>query len=156
MEISILNRGNKVANEMDYQGIGIRLAAQIVDGIIFFPIFWIVGWSIAAIYGELTPTGFQLQGTPALLAMGILFIIWLAYFTILEGTTGQTVGKMLCKIKVVKEDENPCDLHTAFIRNILRVIDGIFVYLVGAIFIARSDKKQRLGDRVAKTIVVKK
>jgi uncharacterized RDD family membrane protein YckC len=43
----------------------------------------------------------------------------------------------------------------AFTRNIHRIIDGIIGYLIGAILILRSDKKQRLGDRVAKTIVVK-
>lgn len=141
---------------IQYQGIGIRLAAQIVDGIIFIVLFSIVGWSIASIYGGLTPTGFHLTGAPAFLAMGILFVIWLAYFTILEGITEATVGKMVCKIKVVKEDGSPCDLYTSFMRNILRIVDIIGIYLVGAIFIARSDKKQRLGDRVAKTIVIKK
>jgi hypothetical protein len=35
------------------------------------------------------------------------------------------------------------------------MIDGIIGYLIGAILIWRSDKKQRLGDRVANTIVVK-
>jgi len=37
---------------------------------------------------------------------------------------------------------------------VLRVVDGIMFYLVGAIIIWTSMDKQRLGDRVAKTIVV--
>ena len=41
------------------------------------------------------------------------------------------------------------------IRFVSLLIDGIFGYLIGAILIWRSDKKQRLGDRVANTIVVK-
>ena len=41
------------------------------------------------------------------------------------------------------------------IRFVSLLIDGIIGYLIGAILIWRSDKKQRLGDRVAKTIVVK-
>ncbi len=144
-----------MVNELNYQGIAVRLAAQVVDGIIFYVIFWIIGTTIASIYGGLSLTGFQLQGTPAFITLGTLFVIWLAYFTILEGTAGQTVGKLICKIRVIKEDGSPCDLPTAFVRNILRVIDGIAFYLVGAIFIARSDKKQRFGDKIAKTIVVK-
>ncbi len=145
----------KVPNEMDYQGIGIRLVAQIVDGIIFFFIFIIVGYFVASIKGGLTPSGFELHGIPALISNSISFGIMFAYFIILEGVFGQTLGKKLCKIKVVKEDGTPCDLYASFIRNILRIVDAIAVYLVGAILIARSDKKQRLGDRVAKTIVVK-
>ena len=56
----------KVPNEMDYQGIGIRLAAQIVDGIIFF--FIIVGYFVASKKGGLTPSGFELHGIPALIS----------------------------------------------------------------------------------------
>jgi uncharacterized RDD family membrane protein YckC len=46
-------------------------------------------------------------------------------------------------------------MNQAFKRNILRVIDGFFAYLIGAILIWRSDKQQRLGDTIAKTVVVK-
>jgi uncharacterized RDD family membrane protein YckC len=59
------------------------------------------------------------------------------------------------EIKVVREDGKPIDMNQAFTRNILRIIFGIIGYLIGAILIWRSDKKQRLCDRVAKTIVVK-
>jgi uncharacterized RDD family membrane protein YckC len=85
----------------------------------------------------------------------ITFIIFVAYFTYLEGTRGQTIGKMVMKIKVVREDGSSIDISTAFIRNILRVIDGLFAYLVGAIIIWTSHKRQRLGDIAAKTVVVK-
>lgn len=138
-----------------YQGIGVRLVAQVVDGIIFFFVFWIVGYFVASQTGGLTPSGFELHGAPALIFSIIFFGIVFAYFLVLEGVFGQTVGKKLCKIKVVKEDGTPCDLYASFIRNILRIIDAIFVYLVGAILLARSDKKQRLGDSVAHTIVIK-
>ena len=46
-------------------------------------------------------------------------------------------------------------MKQAFTRNILRVIDGLLIYLIGAILIWKSDKKQRLGDSIAKTVVVK-
>jgi uncharacterized RDD family membrane protein YckC len=62
---------------------------------------------------------------------------------------------MITKIKVIREDGKPIDMNQALIRNILRIIDGIFGYLIGVILIWRSDKKQRLGDRIAKTVVVK-
>lgn len=141
---------------VEYQGIGIRFVAQVIDGVIFSVIFWIAGLGFASIYGGLTPTGFHLTGSPALQLLVILLIIWLAYFTILEGLYGQTVGKKICKIKVIKENGEPCDLHASFIRNILRIVDGIGIYLVGAILILRSNKKQRLGDRLARTVIVKK
>lgn len=87
--------------------------------------------------------------------VAIMWFLWLVY-TYFEGTSGQTIGKKVSKIKVVKEDGSRCDLGSALIRNILRIIDHLpFLYLLGIILIAATEKKQRLGDMLAKTIVVK-
>ena len=80
--------------------------------------------------------------------------IYFVYFIVLEGTVGATVGKLVCKIRVKKENGDACGIHKAFVRNMLRIVDGLAFYLVGIILIARSDKKQRLGDRIAKTVVI--
>ena len=76
------------------------------------------------------------------------------YFIVLEGTVGATVGKLVCKIRVKKENGDACGIWEAFVRNTLRVIDGLAFYLVGIILMVTSDKKQRLGDRIAKTVVI--
>ena len=126
--------------QMEYQGIGIRLVSLVIDSIIFGLIFGAGGMQ-----GDMFPWYW-----------GVLyFAIYIAYFTLLEGSKGQTVGKMITKIKVVREDGSPIDMSQAFTRNILRIIDGLFAYLIGAILIWRSDKQQRLGDSVARTVVVK-
>jgi uncharacterized RDD family membrane protein YckC len=125
---------------LDYQGIGIRFVSLLIDSII---LGIVIGIGIAA--KGMIPWWLGL----------IYFIIYIGYFTYLEGSQGQSVGKMITKIKVVREDGKPIDMNQAFIRNILRIIDGLIVYLIGAILIWRSDKKQRLGDSIAKTVVVK-
>jgi uncharacterized RDD family membrane protein YckC len=87
---------------------------------------------------------------------GIQFVLWLIYFTYFEGTSGQTIGKKVAHIKVVRMDGSKCDFGAALIRNILRIIDSLpFVYIIGIILIATTQKKQRLGDMLGKTIVVK-
>ena len=84
------------------------------------------------------------------------FIIYIAYFTIMEGYNGQTIGKMITRIKVVREEDGgKIDMERSFKRNILRIIDGLIAYLIGAVLIWRSNKKQRLGDNIAKTLVIK-
>jgi uncharacterized RDD family membrane protein YckC len=80
----------------------------------------------------------------------------LSYFIFMEGFFGTTPGKTIFKLRVLSEDGTRCRIVPAIIRNLLRIIDGLFFYLVGAILVARSEKKQRLGDRVAKTIVAKR
>lgn len=93
--------------------------------------------------------------------VGILFgvlslLIPLIYFTYYEGTTGQTIGKRVSNIKVVKEDGVKCDMGSALLRTILRIIDWLpFIYILALVLIAASSKRQRLGDVVANTIVVK-
>jgi len=74
----------------------------------------------------------------------------------MEGYCGQTIGKMITKIRVVREEDGEkINMEQAFIRNILRLIDCLINYLVGAVLIWRSAKKQRLGDSIAKTVVIK-
>ena len=81
----------------------------------------------------------------------------LLYFTLLEGYLGQTVGKMLLGIKVIREDNGEVPgLGTAALRTVLRLVDGIFGYLVGFIAVMASSKRQRLGDMAAHTLVVRK
>lgn len=40
-------------------------------------------------------------------------------------------------------------------RNVLRLLDGLFFYLIAAILVWTSRNRQRLGDRVAGTAVVR-
>jgi uncharacterized RDD family membrane protein YckC len=131
--------------QMEYQGIGIRFVSLVIDSLIISIIFGALGSILGA--------GMMRQGS---WSVGLLsFAFYIAYYTYLEGTRGQTIGKMITKIKVVREDGRPIDMQQAFKRNILRVIDGFFAYIIGAVLIWRSDKQQRLGDTVAKTVVVK-
>lgn len=87
----------------------------------------------------------------------IIIVTWvfgsLAYHIFFEATYGQTLGKRLTNIVVVKEDGSPCDWKAATIRNVLRVIDGLILYLVGMIVIIGSDDNQRIGDIAGTTVV---
>jgi uncharacterized RDD family membrane protein YckC len=135
---------------LSYQGIGPRLVAQIIDSVALVVLFLLVGFVFSGSFA------FEYQGGaayPFLIAYGLIVIL---YYAILEGTMGATVGKKLVKIKVVKDDGSACGIGPAFVRNLLRVIDALpFLYIIGLVLIARSEKKQRLGDRLAGTVVVK-
>jgi uncharacterized RDD family membrane protein YckC len=78
----------------------------------------------------------------------------LLYYSLLEGIWGRTLGKRLCGIVVLKEDFSRCTVGRAFLRNILRIVDYMFYYLVGIITIGATLKWQRLGDLAAGTVVV--
>ena len=78
------------------------------------------------------------------------------YHALLEGLYGATLGKKICGIRVLKQDFTPCGVTAGFLRNLLRIVDAFFYYLVGAVSMAGTLKWQRLGDMVAETIVVRK
>ncbi|MBW2529820.1 MAG: RDD family protein [Deltaproteobacteria bacterium] len=73
----------------------------------------------------------------------------------LEGRFGRTPGKWAVGIRVVGVDLEPCGFQRALVRNLLLMIDGILHYLVGVLVIALSRSWQRLGDRAARTIVIR-
>ena len=85
-------------SNLNYQGIGSRLAAQIVDLIVLGVLCLILG---TLMFGG---PGFEVVGAEAAAFIGIFGLISFLYFIVLEGVKGATVGKMLMKIKVVKED----------------------------------------------------
>lgn len=78
------------------------------------------------------------------------------YQSLLEGLLGATLGKKICGIKVLKADFTPCGLSAGFLRNLMRIVDAFFYYLVAAVSMSGTLKWQRLGDLVAETVVVRK
>ena len=145
---------------MKYQGVVTRFVAFLIDAIIIWIISSILTYPIAAsAFSYDASTGALTIGDAFYVMAGVIFaILWVLYSTFLLGRYGQSVGKMLVKIKVVKEDSSRISYGDAFVRTILAVIDAlpyVIPYLLGAILIWTSDKKQRLGDRVVDTVVVK-
>ncbi len=141
---------------MSFKGVGIRFVALIVDTILLSIPFYLIGSAMAKTEGQVTSAGWSLSGGPAFLFLLMMLVIVMGYYTFLEGGAGSTLGKLICGIRVLDESGAKSGYSQAFIRNILRVVDGLFVYLIGAILIWKSPKCQRLGDRVARTVVVKR
>jgi uncharacterized RDD family membrane protein YckC len=80
-------------------------------------------------------------------------IVAAVYFVGLEAT-GVTPGKRMVRLRVLRENGEPMTFWASLLRNALRPVDLMFLGLVGILFVSTSDQWQRLGDRVARTIVV--
>lgn len=93
----------------------------------------------------------------------LLFLMWALagqamYFTITEWLWGQSLGKWVMNIRVVREDQTRCTLMDAFTRNAIRLFDMLpfFIpYGLGILAIVKSSRRQRLGDYISNTIVLK-
>lgn len=80
----------------------------------------------------------------------------IAYFTLLEGLFGETVGKAVVGLRVTDQEGRRAGWRAVLVRNVLRVVDSFpGVYLVGALVARFSPLHQRIGDRVAGTLVVR-
>lgn len=132
---------------MVYPSIGWRGVAAFIDLLVLF----FIAWLIAIPTGGVKDKGFEVTGAPALLT----FTLWIAYCAVAEATLGTSLGKRLVGLRVVRSDGSPIGWQAAIVRNVLRIVDGIVFYILGAILIARSPKGQRLGDRVADTVVIR-
>lgn len=89
-------------------------------------------------------------------ALSAVILGWaLYYYFALESGDGQTVGKKLMKLRVVRADGSPVGMREVAVRTVLRVVDGIGAYIVGLIvMLVTGEKRQRIGDLAAGTIVV--
>ena len=126
---------------MQYAGVGVRFLAILIDSI------------IVGVVGGLI--GFIFRNSPGL-GGGVIGLLAIVYYIVMEATQGATLGKMALGLRVVKVDGSPISWSESVVRNLLRIIDSLFVYLVGAILVWTSPRKQRLGDRVAHTVVIRR
>lgn len=157
------NISNKIFNEPTddreqnrIARLGDRLIALIIDTLIIGAFFAVIGMWIASKMGGVTAEGFALKGIPALIVISASFLFTFIYYFVLEAFFGATLGKIIIGIQVVNKDGGKCSMWASFIRNLLRIVDGLILYLVGFLFAIFSKTRQRLGDRVANTVVIEK
>ncbi|MFY9573226.1 MAG: RDD family protein [Blastocatellia bacterium] len=88
-----------------------------------------------------------------------VFAIYWGYFVVFETLwSGQTPGKRMMRLRVVREDGRPVRFFEVFVRNILRVTIDLLPapsYAIGVVSIIFSARSKRVGDFVAGTVVVK-
>ncbi len=83
----------------------------------------------------------------------LFWLTYLGYILFNDGMkNGQSFGKKLLSIKVInKESAESCSYAESFMRNITTVIP--FLAMIDA-FMIFGMKKQRMGDKIANTLVV--
>ncbi len=137
---------------LDYKivSIGERILALLVDLFIFFLYFFIIDL-ITSFLDKIFTDEWTVFGLQSLLILPVMF--YSLYMHIIFN--GRTVGKMIVKTRVVKIDGSPVHWSNLMIRWMLRIVDlWIFSGSIAVLTILFSDKKQRLGDAAAGTVVI--
>ena len=115
-----------------------RLCARLIDGVVI---------AIPAI--ALVVTGRNADLSLALLVAAVQ----LSYFFILEATVGQTLGKQLMGLKVVRADGAPAGIAAVSARTVLRLLEDNLLGLI--VMVLSGKRRQRIGDFLGGTIVAR-
>jgi uncharacterized RDD family membrane protein YckC len=148
----------QIALELPLAGIGSRFLAIAIDTLIQAALYLVTG----IIFVLLLPVGLSVFNYmpktlgPAI-AIFVGFAIYWGYFAIFEIIwKGQTPGKRVAGIRVIKESGRPINAFEAIGRNFMRAVDmqpGI-LYGFGLVSMMLNKQSRRLGDFVAGTVVV--
>ena len=119
---------------------GKRYQGQFIDGLIAIVLFFTVNYLLSFI------------DVDASFAGGLKLLVPACYFVFSDALPGgQSLGKKPFGIRVIsKTTGEPCKIWQSFMRNAFSPIVGI---LDAALILGKE--RQRLGDRLANTVVVK-
>lgn len=154
-----LEQQDLLSNEMhvlqapQYAGFWLRVAAYLIDAIIFWVIITIFSMSVG-LFGMLEQDPEQLSA--GLLAfLGVLYLSILLYFPIMESSAWQaTLGKRAVGIMVTDTKGNRLSFLRALGRTFGKILSALILY-VGFMMAGFTDKKQALHDMLADALVIK-
>lgn len=128
--------------------IGERLLALIID---YFCIGLYVVSSIKVLSTLHLPSGFNL-----VFFLCIIYLPVLGYSFLCETFNhGQSFGKYLMNIRVVKADGSTPSISAYLLRWLLFLVDGPLTGGLGVLVVLLTKNSQRLGDLAAGTMVIK-
>ena len=153
-----------IAFSYELAGLGSRFLALVVDQAIQIV-------TLVAIFGAIILAGSRVgsshvkpvlsqqlvQSMAIALILVIVFVVLFGYFIVFEAAwNGQTPGKKLLGLRVVRDGGYPIDFGASLIRNLIRVGEQLLgYYIFAAISALISPENKRLGDLAAGTIVVR-
>ena len=145
----------QVALEMPLAGLGSRFLGVFYDTLIQSVVYLLVGLLMAAI----VPRSLEWDSASKwVIAAVILFFfsLYWGYYAIFESWwKGQTPGKRIVGIRVIKDTGRPITAFEAVARNLVRAIDQVpGIYGIGIVCAFFDKRNRRLGDLVAGTVVV--
>jgi uncharacterized RDD family membrane protein YckC len=145
----------RVALSLDVAGVGDRAFAWLADVLCIF-LLWIAALLLYSISGDLLREWQGLSVGGQVLAVLAVFVSgwgWDVLWETLGG--GRTPGKRALGLRVVRIDGAPVGLPESLARNVLRAIELPLGYAPGVLMIALGSRRQRLGDLVGGTLVVR-
>lgn len=148
--------------EISYElaGIGSRFLAALVDLLIQLAVIIAINFGLMELVGVSLSLLIGMNGFFWVKAVIILldFIVLTGYHAMFEiRWAGQTPGKKIMHLRVVRDGGWPIDPYSSIVRNLVRMVDALAPppYGAGLLCIFFSNDYKRIGDWAAGTIVIK-
>lgn len=137
-------------------GVGSRFLAILIDTLIQTGIGIVAGIAIFGIILTIGPAGAPSVWLLALAAFAAFLLLY-GYFAIFEILwNGQTPGKRIIGIRVIKESGRPLTPAETIGRNLMRIVDQMpAMYAIGIVTMFLNSRNKRVGDLVAGSIVIR-
>lgn len=131
--------------------LGQRVAATVIDYFIIFVFFF----AFVFVFGEPNENGEQVVSGPLAVIPAVFWFCWLI---IPETLWGKTAGHHATGLKIITLEGNKPLFWQAMVRRLFDFIDMLICFpgLIALILVLKSKYHQRLGDMVAKTLVIDK
>jgi len=155
-ETIVIQTPEYVEIEYELAGLGSRAIACLVDSVV--QSFVTLAIVLAGLYlFSLVHRGNPLDLVAGILIGGAGLVGFIGYWIVLEMiTNGQSIGKRMAGLRVIRDDGTPINFWDSLIRNLVRIVDMLpAYYLVGIVSIWLSTRSKRVGDYAAGTVVVK-
>jgi uncharacterized RDD family membrane protein YckC len=145
----------RVALTLEVAGLGGRALAYLADLLVLF-LAWVTALLLYSVGGDLLSRAQQLSAAAQVAAVVLFFLTGWGYDVLWETLwRGQTPGKRLLGVRVVRKDGSPVGFVESVVRNAARALEVPFLYAPGVLSVALTPWHQRLGDLLAGTLVVK-
>lgn len=156
----LLQDNSSLKLAVEGKSFGIRAIAYIIDIVIIYGVSFLsglVGVILLTLVVALLKRGLMPISTPKNsifddFLLGLLISI--TYFGFFEWLYGATPGKAVLGLRVVKEDGKKSGLISVIVRGLFRFIDGLFFCIPAIVSMSQNSLRQRLGDKVAHTLVL--
>ncbi len=136
-----------------YAGFVSRLIAWIIDQLVVVGFTFITGWIASFVLDTLAFDNQVYELTVALILVIVNFAFFLFYFIGLWMISGQTLGKSIMGLRIVRADGERLKLRNAILRFIGYPISGMLLFL-GYLMVLIDRRRQALHDKIGGTIVV--
>lgn len=147
--------------ELSYSvaGLGSRFVALLVDKLITYVSYGVLILVVVLAFSAASRFQEQMDKLSMWFLAGLVlvyFVINWGYFALFEAYwQGQTPGKRVMKLRVIKDSGRQITLFESLARNLLRFVDELpGFYLIGVITMLCNKRNKRLGDLVGGTLVV--